>query len=82
MDVRAGASRYAVTALLYLTAVTIYGVSKEPAEKRVDANGWTDPGARKVEAGPIRSVGPFAPDLPCADGHWADSAFLGFCQSV
>ena len=29
MDIQAGASRYAVTVLLYLTAVTIYGVSKE-----------------------------------------------------
>ena len=28
MDVEAGATRYAVTVLVYLTAVTIYGVSR------------------------------------------------------
>ena len=28
MDVEAGATRYAVTVLVYLTAVTIYGVSQ------------------------------------------------------
>lgn len=38
MDIQAGASRYAATVLLYLTAVTIYAVSKESAEVLGDAN--------------------------------------------
>ena len=82
MDIEAGANRYVVTVLLYLTAVTIYGVSKESVEVPGDANGRTDSRARGVEAGPVRSVGPFAPGFPFADGHWADSAFLRFCQSL
>ena len=32
MDVEAGATRYAVTVLVYLTAVTIYGVSRSREE--------------------------------------------------
>ena len=82
MNIEAGANRYAVTVLLYLTAVTIYGVSKESVKVPGDANGRTDSRARGVEAGPVRSVGPFAPGFPFADGHWADSAFLRFCQSL
>ena len=82
MDIEAGANRYAVTVVLYLIAVTVYVVSKEPAEVPGDTNGRTDSGARKVEAGPVRSVGPLAPGLPCADGHWADGAFLRFFKSL
>lgn len=82
MDIEAGASRYAVTVLLYLTAVTIYSVSKEPVEMPGNANSWTDSGARGVQTGPVRSVGPFTPDLPCADGSWTNGAFLRFRQSL
>ena len=39
MDIQAGADRYAVTVLLYLTAVTIYGVSEKPAQVTGVANG-------------------------------------------
>ena len=38
MDIQAGASRYAVTVLLYLTAVTIYAVNKEPVGMPANAN--------------------------------------------
>ena len=31
MEIQAGADRYAVTVLLYLTAVAIYSVSEKPA---------------------------------------------------
>ena len=82
MDMQAGASRYAVSVLLYLTAVTIYAVNKDPVEMPVNANGQTDSGARAVEAGPVRCVGPFAPGLPCTHGHWADRTFFGLCQSL
>ena len=82
MNVQAGASRYAVTVLLYLTAVMIYGVSAKSAQVPRDANEAIDSGARDVEAWAIRPVGPFAPGLPCADGHWIDGAFFRLCQSL
>ena len=82
MDIQAGANRYAVTVILYLTAVTIYGVSEKPAQVPGDANGGIDSDARGVEAWAIRSVGPFAPGLPCADGHWTDGTFFRLFQSL
>lgn len=81
-DVQAGASRYAVTVLLYLTAVIIYGVSREPAQVPGDANVGIDSDTRGVEAWAIRSVGPLTPDLPYADGHWIDGAFFRLFQSL
>ena len=39
MNIQAGASRYAVTVLLYLTAVIIYAVNKDPVEMPANANG-------------------------------------------
>ena len=50
MDVEAGASRYAVTVLLYLAAVTIYAVSEKPAQVPRDANEAIDSNTRGVEA--------------------------------
>ena len=82
MEIQAGADRYAVTVLFYLTAVTIYGVSQKPAKVSGDANRGTDSDTRGVEARAIRSVGPFAPGLPCADGHWTDGAFFRLFQSL
>ena len=38
MDSQAGASRYAVTVALYMTAVTVYAVSKEPVKVPGNAN--------------------------------------------
>lgn len=38
MDVEAGATRYAVTILVYLSAVTIYGVSEEVSAQGQTAN--------------------------------------------
>ena len=82
MDIQAGANRYAVTVLLYLTAVTIYGVSQKLAQAPGNANWGIDSDTRGVEARAIRSVGPFAPGLPCADGHWTDGAFFCLFQSL
>ena len=82
MDIQAGASRYTVTVLLYLTAVTIYGVSQKPAQAPGNANWGIDSDTRVVEARAIRSVGPFASGLPCADGHWTDGAFFRLFQSL
>ena len=48
MDIQAGANRYAVTVLLYLTAVTIYGVSQKPAQAPGKANWGIDSDTRGV----------------------------------
>lgn len=50
MDREAGASRYAITVLLYLSAVTIYGVGvleKEMYAQEQDAKVRNRPGSRK-----------------------------------
>ena len=84
MNVEAGANRYLLTIITYLTAVTIYAVcttdQTDPANKRLTEDKGTNPG--EMEAWCIRCLGPVAPKIPRAHGRRADISLLCLRQGL
>lgn len=86
MNVEAGATRHAWTIVVYLTAVTMYGVCQtflaiaSPYHRLLTSA--IDQNPRGMETSCFKSVGPIAPDLPRADDSRTYYTFLGLCESV